>query len=215
MRTILTIAGLSFAMAAPLMAQPAPAPGAVIETQSAYLVRCKRETIAAWPGAAKQADSICASKWTEVVAAGPIADTLLALAPAPGAAFNPASVRARAAAMRGFTVSANRPPQPAGVTISWFRNGEPIPFNLEDALRGRGATLTMIACLSYGAGEGTRIWRAAAPGKAPFVLTVAFRNAAVASQSSDFSATGDYTSRFPTLTSLRRDGTEWTAACPA
>lgn len=212
MRHGLTIAAFALAMPGMLAAQPATA---VIETQGAYVARCKAETIAAYPGARAQADTICASKWEQVVAAAPIADAVLALAPAPGAAFNPAAVRARAATMRGFTVSANPPPHPAGVTIAWRRDGEPIPFNVEDALRGRGATLSMIACLAAGAGEQTRIWRAAAPGKAPFVLTVAFREAEVASQSSDFSATADYTARIPTLATLRRDGIDWTASCPA
>jgi len=184
----------------------------LVENQAAYVARCKRETIAAYPRA--NADSICVSKWDQVVASGPMADAILALAPAPGAAFAPAGVRAPAAALRGMTIAATRPPIPPGVTISWFRNGEPIPFNLEDALRVRGATLATIGCMQFGAGEGSSVYRVTVPGKAPFALTIARREAAVASQSSNYGATTDFSGRMPTLAGLRRDGNDWMAACP-
>lgn len=199
-----------------LMACEAPeagAQGGAVETQSAYMERCRRETIARYPNARAQADGICQSQWEQVVVAGPIADALLAVAPAPGATFDPTSARTRLNALRGFDVATARAPAPTA-TISWFRDGEPIPFNLEDALRGRGATLSMIACLSFGSSEGTRVYRIEAPGKAPFALTVAFRNAAVASQSSNYSATADFSARLPTLAALARDGSGWTATCP-
>jgi hypothetical protein len=101
-----------------------------------------------------------------------------------------------------------------GATLRWFKDGEPIPFNLEEALRVRGVALTMIGCLAFGAAEDTRVYRAAVTGKAPFALTIARREAAVASQSSDFSAVADFSGRMPTLAQLKRDGSEWTPACP-
>lgn len=205
----------AFLFAAILTAGAAVAQTPIVEPQAAYLVRCKRDTIASFPAARAQADAICNSKWEQVVAAAPIAETVLALAPAPGGRFDPAAVPARAAGMRGFNVSANRPPSPAGVAISWFRDGEPIPFDLEDALRVRGATLATIGCMQFGVGEGTRVYRVTAVGKTPFALTVAFRNAAVASQSSDYSATTDFSGRMPTLAALQRDGNDWTPTCPA
>jgi len=178
----------------------------------AYIAQCRGEFSAAYPNARAQADSICTAQWEEVAAAGPMAGALLAWAPAPGGAFNPSAADARS--LRGLEVSVNRPTAP-GVTISWFRNGEPIPFRLEDALRVRGAELTPIGCLSFGASEGHRVYRVAAAGKAAFALTISYRSAAVASQSSDFSAIADYSGRTPTLAALRRDGNDWSPACPA
>jgi hypothetical protein len=180
--------------------------------QAAYVTQCRRDLIATYPNARAQAESICASQWGQVVAAAPMAGALLAWAPAAGAAFDAFVVRPRG--IPGVDAVVNRPPSP-GVTLHWSRNGEPIPFRLEDALRVRGAALTMIGCMSYGAGEGQRVYRVSAPGKGPFALSVAFREAALASQSSDFSATADYGGRMPTLASLQRDGNDWAAQCPA
>lgn len=179
--------------------------------RDAYLAQCRRDLIAAYPNARAQADAICASQWDEAVAAGPMAAALLAWAPATGGAFSPAAVDPRS--LRGLEVSVNRSPAP-GVTIRWFRNGEPIPFRLEDALRVRGAELTAIGCMSFGASEGQRVYRVAAPGKAPFALTISYRSAALASQSSDYAAVADYGGRAPTLAALRRDGADWSADCP-
>lgn len=54
----------------------------------------------------------------------------------------------------------------------------------------------------------------AAPGKAPFAVSINFREAAVASQSSTFNAAADFSARLPTLASLKRDGNDWSATCP-
>ncbi|MBI5446908.1 MAG: hypothetical protein HY900_37545 [Deltaproteobacteria bacterium] len=99
-------------------------------------------------------------------------------------------------------------------TISWYKNGEPIPFDVQEALKVRGAELAMIGCLAFGSGEGGRVYRVDAPEKAPFALSISFRNAAVASQSSSYSATADYSGHLPTLAALRRDGGDWSATCP-
>jgi hypothetical protein len=72
----------------------------------------------------------------------------------------------------------------------------------------------MIACQSYGSSEGTHVYGVSAPGKAPFALTIAFMNAAVASQSSSFTATADFSGRMPSLAALRRAGGDWTPTCP-
>lgn len=199
--------------------QPAPAQAqgganaAQTEDEAAYMARCRRETLAAYPGAAAQVDSICASTWEQVIAAGPMADVILAVAPAPGGAFNTADARTRAASLRGYETVVGGS-APAALLIQWFRNGEPIPFNLEDALRVRGATVAMIGCQSFGAGEGSRLYRIDAAGKAPFALTVSFRNAAVASQSSDFAASADYSGRIPTLADINRREQAFEATCP-
>jgi hypothetical protein len=199
------------------------------EDQAAFTTRCKRETLAQMPNAAAQVDSICGSRWDMVMATAPIADAVLALAPAPGAGFDPVGSAGRLTTvrwaatpvtgqvksghLRDVDVGIISKPAP-GATFTWFKNGEPIPFDLEEALKVRGATLAMIGCLSYGAGEGGRVYQVNAPGKAPFVLNVAFRSAAVASQSSDYNATAEFGGQPPTLAALRKDGSEWTATCP-
>lgn len=199
------------------------------EDRAAFMTRCKREVVAAYAGAARQADSICGSKWDMVTASNGMVDALLAAAPAAGARFDAAAVRrdltsvrwrakadagqAASGQLRDIAVGLTSTPMP-GMSLSWFKNGEPIPFELEEALRVRGASVTMIGCFAMGAAEGGRIWRVAMPGKAPFALTIAFREAAVASQSSDYNASADFSGRLPTLASLRRDGNDWQASCP-
>lgn len=214
--------------------QPTAAPVAAVaigqpEDKAAFSTRCKRETLAQAPTATAQVDSICSSRWDMVVATAPITDAILALAPAPGASFNPASAAGRlttvrwaampvtgqlkSGRLRDLDVGIISTPV-SGATFSWFKNGEPIPFDVEEALKVRGATLSLIGCLSFGAAEGSRVYQVNTPGKAPFVLHVDFRSAAVASQSSDYGVTAGYGGQPPTLAALRKDGSEWTATCP-
>jgi hypothetical protein len=210
-------------------AQGTAAGVARVEEQAAYVTRCRNETIARFPNARAQADTICQSNWSQIMAAGPLADAILVVAPAQGMAFNPVTVRTALASVQwsarpeqGSVVSGRlgdldvvvtRMPTP-GVTLRWFKNGEPIPFNLDEAFRVRGAGLTMIACLAFSSAEDTRVFRVTASGKSPFVLTIARREAAVASQSSDFSASTDFSGTMPSLAVLRRDGSQWQQACP-
>jgi hypothetical protein len=200
----------------------------LVEDQAAYLARCRSETVARYPNAAPQANSICQSIWSEIVASGPMADAILTAMPRQGVTFDPAAVRGALPSIRwaatpaqgsiasgrlgDIDVSVTRVPAP-GLKFMWFKEGEPIPFNLEEALRVRGVSLTMIGCLAFGSAEGTRVYRAVTAGKSAFVLTIAARSAAVASQSSDFSATVDPSGRMPSLASLRADGSDWQASC--
>ncbi len=196
---------------APTEATAAAAP--VVEDRAAYMVRCKRETMAAYPTPPAQADSICSSRWDEIVAARPMAAALFAVAPAPGTAFNADAAKRQIGTLRDIEVMVTGAPK-AGVSFSWFKNGDVIPFNLEESLRVRGALVAMIACQQFGVSEGTHIYRAALPGKAPFALTVSFRNAAVASHSSDYNVSADFSGLIPTLAGLNRNGEEYTATCP-
>jgi hypothetical protein len=222
--SLMVLSGIPFSV----QAQP-NRNSAAVENQAAYMARCRSETIARYPNARPQADAICQSNWTQIVTAGPMADAVLLVVPQPGATFDPAQARARltmvrwAARAQQGTVASGKlndvdvgvTRMPAlGLTFSWFKDGDTIPFNLEEALRVRGTVLTMIACLAFGSSEDTRIYRVAASGKSPFALTIARREAAVASQSSDFSAATDFSGRMPTLAALRRDGSEWTPNCP-
>jgi hypothetical protein len=220
-------------LGAALLAAAAPAARAAAEDENAYMARCQRQTISAFKTPAAQALSICATNWDMILAAGPMADALLAAAPATGAKFDLAAARAnltavkwQARAAKGQEASGSlgapsageitaglvRTPAP-GLTLSWFRQGEPIPFRLEDAIAVRGARIAMVGCLSFGAAESYAVYRVEAPGKAPFALTVNKREAAVANQASDFAASADYSGAVPSLAKLRADGSEWQAVC--
>ena len=201
---------LSFLLVLSCLALPAQANP--VENQAAYLARCRTETMAAYPMPRAQVDSICQSNWEMIVASGPMADTLLGSAPPTGGKFDPAAAKAKAAAARLGEVTAQV--SSSGIALSWFKNGEPIPFKLDQALRVRGAPPAMIACLAFGAGESTEVYRVSPPGKAPFVLTIAQRSAAVASQSSDYSASADFSGKSVTLATLSKDGNDWAAKCP-
>lgn len=201
---------LSFLLVFPCLAAPAQA--APVENQAAYVTRCRAETMAAYPTPPAQAESICQSNWEMIVASGPMADTLLGSAPPAGGKFEPAVAKAKAAAARLGELTAQV--SPSGIALSWFKNGEPIPFRLDEALRVRGTPPAMIACLAFGAGEGTQVYRVSPAGKTPFILTIAQRSAAVASQSSDFSATADFSGKPVTLATLAKDGSDWAAKCP-
>ena len=201
---------LTFLLVFPCLAAPAQADP--VETAAAYLARCRTEVMAAYPTPRAQADSICQSNWEMIVASGPMADVLLGAAPPAGGKFDPAATKAKAASARLGEVTARV--SPTGIALSWFKNGEPIPFRLDEALKVRGTPPAMIACLSFGAGEGTTVYRVSPVGKAPFVLTIAQRSAAVASQSSDYSATADFSGKPVTLASLAKDGNDWAAKCP-
>ena len=211
------------------LAQPGSNAATTGEDRAAFIVRCRRETVAQSPGAAAQAEAICGSKWDMVTATRPLGDAVLSLAPGPGILFDPAGARGRLTAVRWNTKGAEgsvavgrlgeievrvlQTPVP-GATFDWFKDGTPIPFDLPETLKVHGATLAMVGCHDLGASEGGRVYRVTAPGKAPFALSISFREAAVAGQSSSFTATADYSGQLPTLTALRRDGSEWSTTCP-
>lgn len=137
------------------------------------------------------------------------ADMLLSALPETGQRPTLATLRQQALAVR-WAARAERPylakgrlgtfevlvegrgQQPAAIGVAWGRNGVPIPYDVANALRQRGATLTQMACEKTGVGEGTRIYAGTAPGKAPFTLSVDQRDA----------PTGDAYSRYGASISL-------------
>ena len=229
MRKPCLFAAMIFVIGAGAAAQPASGVR-LVEGEAAYLSRCRSETAARYPNLGPQTNSICQSIWSEIVSAGPMADAIVTAMPRQGVAFDPSAVRSALPSIRwagtpaqgrvasgrlsDIDVAVTRVPAP-GLAFMWFKEGEPIPFNLEEALRVRGVSLTMIGCLAFGSAEQTRVYGAGAAGKSPAVLTIAARTAAVASQSSDFSVSVDFSGRMPSLASLRADGSEWQASCPS
>lgn len=214
----------------PSAGQPTPTATGVRDTQADFMARCQREMIAREPAARKWAADSCKDRWTAVAASGPAADVLLAVAAARGA--GPPGLAQIKAATPAVRWSAK--PGPGGngvgslgkfdavidvkagsVSFGWQAVGEPPPYDIAEALKVRGVTLTQIACQSFGISEWTRIYRMTAPGQTPAALTIASRTAPSASASSFYSAALDMARPPPTLAALRAKAPndDWTAAC--
>ena len=196
-------------------------------SQADYVARCTAEMIAQDPRAGEWAPSQCRQQWETAVAAGPMAEAILAAVPASGA-VDPATVRARLAMVQwdarpegaliasgrmdgGLSVQVDR----AGPSLNfyWSEPGQPIPYNIVEALRGRGAGVILVGCTSLGMGENTEAYRVALTGHAPFALSVYGREAPTASASSFYNVGVALSDQVQTLAQLRRDGGDWKASC--
>jgi hypothetical protein len=102
-----------------------------------------------------------------------------------------------------------------GVEYSWGKVGEPIPYDVPEAMRIKGARLTEVACQNLGGGEATRVYRVEAPGRPAFGLTVYGRNAPTANANSSYSAKADLRAQAPSLAAIKRtpEGADFTATC--
>lgn len=202
------------APAAPGAASAGVAAGGGAAGEAAFLVRCRRAYVSADASAARWADGQCKDDWKKVVASGPAADALLAAVPAPGVRPTLADLRQRMAAVRWsprpaaptamasgqlgpFTVSIEGRGAPASVNAAWSAVGQPIAYDVVEALRQRGASLTLAACEKLGTGEGQRVFAAQAPGRAPFTLTIDQREAPTGNANSYYSATATLDGRTP------------------
>lgn len=87
--------------------------------------------------------------------------------------------------------------QPEQVAVSWMKVGEPVPFDVPEAMRKRGVTVTQVSCEKRGVGEGQRVYAGTAPGRAPFTLTVEMREAPTASANSSYVASVSLDGRHP------------------
>lgn len=172
----------------------------------AFLAKCRRGYIAREASATRWADQQCQGDWKRIIDTGSAAEALLAVLPAPGQRPTVADIRSRATGVRwaarpasarelvsgqigGLSVAVEgRGASPASIGVSWMQVGAEIPYDVPGALRARGATITEVACEKLGVGEGNRTYAGAAPGKAPFVLTVDQRTAPTGNANSYYSA---------------------------
>jgi hypothetical protein len=101
------------------------------------------------------------------------------------------------------------------VAYAWGKVGEPIPYDIPEAMRVKGARLTEVACMNLGGGEQSHIYRVDYAGKPTFGLTVYEREAPTASANSSYTATADLKGPAPTLASVKRtpDGADYQARC--
>jgi hypothetical protein len=236
MRRFVLIIALSAALAAcgqpsttaaPGDAAAAQGGGADANAQADFVTRCTRDILAQNPQAQSWAPGQCEQNWQMVVAAGPMAEAILAAVPASGAT-DPASVRGRltmvqwdarpegaliASGRLGRDLSVQVDRNGPSLNIFWAEAGAMIPYDVLGALNVRGAEATMIGCLSYGMGESNKVYRIAAPGRAPFALSVYDRMAPTAEAQSFYNVGATLSGQVQTLAQLRRDGDEWTPTC--
>jgi len=169
--------------------------------EAAYVEACIARYAAQNAQARQWAPAQCAQEWTAVVAAGPIADAILA-------AVDGAPPRAgRIGSNIDVTV------QGRTVSFGWQAIGEMIPYDAVGALGQRGATPTMIGCAQVGVGEFSKAYSVASQGRAPFQLNIYERTAPTGDASSIYSASVDLSGRVQTLAQLASDGSDWAAAC--
>lgn len=195
--------------------------------QAEFIARCTRAMVAQNPQAEKWAGDQCKQEWKTVVAAGPMADAILATAPVSGA-VDPATLRARLTMIKwdarpqGKLIASGRLGRPLSVQVDragpslnffWGASGAPIPYDLLGALRGRGAQVAMVGCSMLGVGETSKLYRISVANRAPFALSIYDRMAPTANAGSFYNVGVNLSGRVPTLAQLRRDGSEWKASC--
>lgn len=202
------------------------------ESESQFIARCRRQVVADDPRAAEWAHDSCVESWGRIAAAGPMLEAFLSLfATGVAAAATPATLRTALPALRwtqkgsddavasaplgDLTVEILNTP-PGRIRFGWSKVGEPVPYDVVEALRSRGGRLTPIGCYALGAGESNTVWRVDLPRHAPFALTVYRREAPTATAWSTLAVSVDAHRRIPTLAGLRArepDG-DWAAgAC--
>ncbi|MBN8607711.1 MAG: hypothetical protein J0L81_12410 [Caulobacterales bacterium] len=170
--------------------------------EAAFVDACVGRYTAQSAQARQWAPAQCAQEWTNVVAAAPIAEAILA-------------------AVDGTTPRAGRMGSNIDVTVEgrtvsfgWEAVGEMIPYDAVGALAQRGATPTMIGCAQVGVGEFSKVYSVVSEGRAPFQLSIYERTAPTGDAWSIYAASVDLSGRVQTLAQLARDGGDWATACP-
>jgi hypothetical protein len=228
------LAGVGPRGAAPVpSAAAAPvAAGAGPETQAAFLTRCQRERMTRYKGlTAAVAKSSCEEIWRQAQAAMGPATALMAVG---GGAPGPMTQAATRALIPGVTwggkvgpgvpssgklgtweVSLHGQTLIDGVQYLWAKVGQPIPYDIPEAMRIKGARVSEVACQNLGGGEATRVYRVDAAGRPPFALTVYDRDAPTANANSTYSVMADLKGQAPTLAALKRtaEGADYTGPC--
>ncbi len=193
-----------------------------------FIARCRRDVVAQNPRAGEWAGAQCQEDWEKVVSAGPMADAILAAAPVSGAA-DPATLRGRLSMIQwdarpeGTLIASGRIGRALSVQVDragpslkffWQETGALIPYDVIEALRGRGAEVTMVGCMIFGVGEANKLYRVSAPGHAPLALSLYDRGAPTANAASFYNVGINLSGQVQTLAQLRRDGNDWNATCP-
>ncbi|MFN3463074.1 MAG: hypothetical protein ACK4X1_03275 [Terricaulis sp.] len=171
--------------------------------EGAFVENCVARYVAQNEQARQWAPEQCAQEWGLVVAAGPMAEAILAGAngtmPQAGRMNSNIDVEVDARARTAV--------------FSWSAVGELIPYDVVSALEQRGAAPSMIGCSQVGVGEFSSAYRVAPQGRTPFQLSIYRREAPTGNAWSFYTVTADYSGRIQTRVQLASDGSEWTDAC--
>lgn len=212
-----------------LVALACSTPALAQEGESQFVARCRREVVADDPRSAEWAHDVCQDHWRRIAAAAPMLDAALPLFTTDAApAATPEALRAalpdfrwmgaaaddaRWTAMTGDLAVEILKTPPGRLRFGWSQAGAPVPYDVVEALRSRGARLTPIGCYAYGASESNTVWRVDLAGHAPFALSVYRREAPTAEAWSTLTVGFDADRRIPTLAGLRAadPGGDWTA----
>lgn len=231
MRYVILMIATSAALAAcgdsgsPAAAQSGGAPAA--SAQADYIAQCTADLVAQNPRASEWGPAQCEAQWGAVVAAGPMAEAILAAAPASGAA-DPATLQERLDTVRwdarpeGTLIASGRLGDDLSVQVDrtgpslnfyWSETGALVPYDVLGALRIRGAELSMVGCYALGPGENNEAYRVVAPGRAPFSLSVYGRTAPTANAESFYNVGLALSGRVKSLADLQREDSTWSATC--
>jgi len=238
-------AGSIAAAAQPAPALAGPATGAaraallpvLAGAETAFKSQCRRESQARYPGTSDaNLDGLCSEEWTKAVAAGPIAEAMLAAVPTQaGQAITLADLRTRLPQIRwqpdgkahanapdatgrlgALTVSVTGAPVARSFTVNWREREADLRYDPAGALAARGAKVTALGCTNFGPSEVNRVYVIEAPGRAPFGLEVFSRGAAMGGQDSWQTMTASLAGPVPTLASQRAKNRDpaWQDRCP-
>ena len=86
---------------------------------------------------------------------------------------------------------------PTAVGFNWTEIGAQIPYDVVNAMRVRGVTLTQMSCEKTGVGEGNRVYAGTAPGRAPFKINIDQRTAPTGNATSYYGVSISLDGRHP------------------
>jgi len=205
----------------------AAAQGAVsANAQRDFVSACVERYVAQNAQAQQWAPDQCEQDWQLVVSAGPIAEAILAAEPVSGT-VDPNTLRTTLTSIQwnarpeGTLIAQGRlgdahvqvDRNGPSLNFMWGATGAMIPYDVVGALTVRGANVEMIGCSQLGVGEAAKVYRVAAPGKAPFQLSIYDRMAPTANAESFYNASASLNGQVQTIAQLRHDGSDWSATC--
>lgn len=173
----------------------------VIQTETAYLDFCEQEmelreaTIAPWMRAE------CQVKWQWALAAGTMAETILAISMADMTRPLTQKRVSGAAIPTDITVSLHA----TSIRFDWQKIGSAGQYNVIDALRSRGVALKSLGCPQFpSASMGQeKVMLAEVSGGQPFVVTVYSRAAPTSLEPGIYEVDADFSGIVPDMVALQ------------
>lgn len=197
----------------------------VVQTETVYLDLCEQEKEQHEAGTAPWIRAECQIKWQWAQAAGPMAETLLAMSIV-DVTRSPAQIPVSGTAI---PADINVLLYPTGIHFDWQEIGSAGRYNVIDALKSRGVTLQSLGCPQFpSASMGQeKVMLAERSGGQPFVITVYSRAAPTSLEPGVYEVDADFSGMVPDMVALQAgrylggggrafavDPTGWIAECP-